>query len=56
MAHAADGPTPGSGRACAGMSPSNGPPGNYLTYWITVTNFTPAAVTFEGRYCVLGRN
>ena len=30
--------------------------GNYLTYWITVTNLTPAAVTFEGRYCVLGRN
>lgn len=30
--------------------------GNYLTYWITVTNLTPVDVTFEGRYCVLGRN
>jgi len=29
--------------------------GNYLTYWITVTNLTAQAVTFEGRYCVLGR-
>jgi hypothetical protein len=29
--------------------------GNYLTYWITVTNLTSADVTFEGRYCVLGR-
>jgi hypothetical protein len=30
--------------------------GNYLTYWITVKNLTPVAVTFEGRYCVLGRD
>jgi hypothetical protein len=29
--------------------------GNYLTYWITVTNLTPVDVPFEGRYCVLGR-
>jgi hypothetical protein len=29
--------------------------GNYLTYWITVTNLTAQDVTFEGRYCVLGR-
>ena len=29
--------------------------GNYLTYWITVTNLTNQPVTFEGRYCVLGR-
>jgi hypothetical protein len=29
--------------------------GNYLTYWITVTNLTALDVTFEGRYCVLGR-
>lgn len=29
--------------------------GNYLTYWITVTNLTDQDVTFEGRYCVLGR-
>lgn len=29
--------------------------GNYLTYWITVTNLTALAVTFEGRFCVLGR-
>jgi hypothetical protein len=29
--------------------------GNFLTYWITVTNLTPVPVTFEGRYCVLGR-
>jgi hypothetical protein len=25
----------------------------YATYWITVTNLTPAPVTFEGRYCIL---
>jgi hypothetical protein len=30
--------------------------GNYLTYWITVTNPTDQAVPFEGRYCVLGRS
>jgi hypothetical protein len=24
------------------------------TYWITVTNLTAAAVTFEGRYAILG--
>jgi hypothetical protein len=30
--------------------------GNYLTYWISVTNLTAQAVTFEGRYCVLGRS
>jgi hypothetical protein len=29
--------------------------GNYLTYWITVTNLTNQPVTFEGRYCVLCR-
>jgi hypothetical protein len=29
--------------------------GNYLTYWITVTNLTDQDVAFEGRYCVLGR-
>jgi len=29
--------------------------GNFLTYWITVTNLTAETVTFEGRYCVLGR-
>lgn len=29
--------------------------GNYLTYWITVTNLTALDVTFEGRYAVLGR-
>jgi hypothetical protein len=29
--------------------------GNFLTYWITVTNLTPVDVAFEGRYCVLGR-
>jgi hypothetical protein len=29
--------------------------GNYLTYWITVTNLTNVDVAFEGRYCVLGR-
>ena len=29
--------------------------GNYLTYWITVTNLTALDATFEGRYCVLGR-
>lgn len=26
---------------------------NTCTYWITVTNLTSAAVTFEGRYAVL---
>ncbi|MER7584351.1 hypothetical protein [Kitasatospora sp. NPDC097691] len=31
------------------------PSGNYLTYWITVTNLTDQSVDFEGRYCVLGR-
>ncbi len=30
--------------------------GNFLTYWITVTNLTSQDVPFEGRYCVLGRN
>jgi hypothetical protein len=29
--------------------------GNFLTYWITVTNLTDQDVAFEGRYCVLGR-
>lgn len=29
--------------------------GNNLTYWITVNNLTNQAVTFEGRYAVLGR-
>jgi hypothetical protein len=29
--------------------------GNNLTYWITVTNLTALDITFEGRYCVLGR-
>jgi hypothetical protein len=29
--------------------------GNNLTYWITVKNLTALDVTFEGRYCVLGR-
>jgi hypothetical protein len=29
--------------------------GNYLTYWITVTNLTNQDVPFEGRYCVLSR-
>jgi hypothetical protein len=29
--------------------------GNYLTYWITVSNLTDQDVAFEGRYCVLGR-
>ena len=29
--------------------------GNNLTYWITVNNLTALPVTFEGRYCVLGR-
>lgn len=29
--------------------------GNYLTYWISVTNLTNADVAFEGRYCVLSR-
>jgi len=29
--------------------------GSYITYWITVTNNTSEAVTFEGRYVVLGR-
>lgn len=27
----------------------------YATYWITVTNLTPATVTFEGRFCILSR-
>ena len=27
----------------------------YVTYWITVTNLTPQPVTFDGRYCILGR-
>jgi hypothetical protein len=27
----------------------------YVTYWITVTNLTPDAVDFEGRYCILSR-
>ena len=27
----------------------------YVTYWITVQNLTPDAVTFEGRYCILSR-
>lgn len=26
---------------------------SHCTYWITVKNLTPAAVTFEGRYAVL---
>jgi hypothetical protein len=26
---------------------------NYSTYWITVSNLTATAVTFEGRYAVL---
>jgi hypothetical protein len=26
-----------------------------VTYWITVTNLTPVAVAFEGRYCILSR-
>jgi hypothetical protein len=26
---------------------------NNVTYWITVTNLTSAAVTFEGRYAIL---
>jgi hypothetical protein len=26
---------------------------NNVTYWITVTNLTNAAVTFEGRYAIL---
>ena len=29
--------------------------GSYITYWITVTNNTSQAVTFEGRYVVMGR-
>lgn len=29
--------------------------GNYLTYWITVTNLTNQNVTFEGRYVAIGR-
>lgn len=29
--------------------------GNYLTYWITVTNLTGQDIAFEGRYTVLGR-
>lgn len=27
----------------------------YVTYWITVTNLTPAPLTFEGRYAILSR-
>jgi len=27
----------------------------YAAYWITVRNLTPAALTFEGRYCILSR-
>jgi hypothetical protein len=27
----------------------------YVTYWIVVTNLTPATVSFEGRYCILSR-
>jgi hypothetical protein len=27
----------------------------YTTYWITATNLTPAALTFEGRFCILSR-
>jgi hypothetical protein len=27
----------------------------YVTYWLTVQNLTPAPVTFEGRYCILSR-
>jgi hypothetical protein len=27
----------------------------YVTYWITVTNLTPAPVNFEGRYAILSR-
>ena len=27
----------------------------YVTYWITVRNLTPSAVTFEGRFAVLSR-
>lgn len=27
----------------------------YVTYWITVKNLTPDALTFEGRYCILSR-
>jgi len=26
---------------------------NQCTYWITVKNLTPLAVTFEGRYAIL---
>jgi hypothetical protein len=26
----------------------------HCTYWITVTNMTSTAVTFEGRYAILG--
>jgi hypothetical protein len=29
--------------------------GEYVTYWISVTNLTSTPVTFEGRYCVLSR-
>jgi hypothetical protein len=25
----------------------------YVTYWISVVNMTPEAVTIEGRYCIL---
>jgi len=27
----------------------------YVTYWITVRNLTPDAVSFDGRYCILSR-
>jgi hypothetical protein len=30
--------------------------GNFLTYWITVTNLTNVPLTFEGRFTVLGRD
>jgi hypothetical protein len=30
--------------------------GNYITYWLTVTNLTSVTLDFEGRYTVLGRN
>jgi hypothetical protein len=27
----------------------------FVTYWITVTNLTPAPLSFEGRFCILSR-
>lgn len=30
--------------------------GNFITYWLTVTNMTPAPLSFEGRFTVLGRD